>query len=379
MQKKETTEAIARGSVQGEQMMTILRRFPLFVVLFVTLAIAFIGLPAQSAHAQQGRPFGSCGDTVSDDAQLFGSRIVDVVNQAKAINDSLQADTRVVTVSQNRLAGSSLKGYYNYIASQCPNWGEPNIIVLIEAKGYEPFLHLGSQFSGKMTAADFQQMTLSIRSELTNGNYAQATIDLLKQVQKKLSPDYTWIWVTLAVLVVLGAGVVLAVVFVRRRQAMAMATSAQEHAIHAKQAAVNAISPLSKQIEDLSPRVEVLLALMPGVTANQLSRLFATAKEKVSRVQERLGNLLGNPDTNPSRKTLQLEHYAQMQRDYQEVYNEAQEPQYLLHAVEAAVQRLERNPQEQIDFQQLITQGLPREQWGISRPGYSSESTWSGR
>jgi hypothetical protein len=284
-----------------------------------------------------------------------------------------------VTVSQNRLAGSSLKGYYNYIASQCPNWGEPNIIVLIEAKGYEPFLHLGSQFSGKMTAADFQQMTLSIRSELTNGNYAQATIDLLKQVQKKLSPDYTWIWVTLAVLVVLGAGVVLAVVFVRRRQAMAMATSAQEHAIHAKQAAVNAISPLSKQIEDLSPRVEVLLALMPGVTANQLSRLFATAKEKVSRVQERLGNLLGNPDTNPSRKTLQLEHYAQMQRDYQEVYNEAQEPQYLLHAVEAAVQRLERNPQEQIDFQQLITQGLPREQWGISRPGYSSESTWSGR
>src|SRR5438045_4187899 len=162
--------------------MTILKRLPLFVVLFGTLAIAFHGLQAKPVHAQQVIPFGSCGDTVSDDAQLFGSRIVDVVNQAKTINDSLQADTRVVTVSQDRLAGSSLKAYYNYILSKCPNWGEPNIIVLIEAKGYEPFLHLWSQFSGKMTAADFQQLTLSIRSELTNGNYAQATIDLLKQV-----------------------------------------------------------------------------------------------------------------------------------------------------------------------------------------------------
>jgi hypothetical protein len=359
--------------------MTTLKRLPFFMVLFVMLGLVFIGLQTKTVHAQQVIPAGSCGDTVSDDAQLFGNRIGDVLNQAKAMNDSLQADTRVVTVSQDKLTGSSLRAYYSYILSKCPNWTGPNAIILIMAKGQEPFLHLGSNFSGKMTAADFQQMTLSIRSELTNGNYAQATIDLLKQVQKKLSPDYTWIWVTLAVLVVLGAGIVLAVVFVRRRKAMAMATSAQEYAIHAKQAAVNAISPLSKQIEDLSPRVEVLLALMPGVTANQLSRLFATAKEKVSRVQERLGNLLGNPDTNPSRKTLQLEHYAQMQRNYQEVYNEAQEPQYLLHAVEAAVQRLERNPQEQIDFQQLMTQGLPREQWGISRPGYSSESTWSGR
>src|SRR2546421_5282037 len=236
-------------------MMTILKRLPLFVVLFVTLALTFMGMQVQTTHAQQVMPLGSCGDTVSDDAQLFGSRIVDVVNQAKAINDSLQADTRVVTVSQNRLAGSSLKGYYNYIVSQCPNWGEPNIIVLVEAKGYEPFLHLGSQFSGKSTAADFQQMTLSIRSELTNGNYAQATIDLLKQVQKKLSPDYTWIWMTLAVLVVLGAGVVLAVVFVRRRQAMAMATNAQEQAIYAKQAAVNATSALGKEIEALSSRI----------------------------------------------------------------------------------------------------------------------------
>src|SRR5437763_3177764 len=141
---------IARGSVQGEQMMTILKRFPLFVVLFATLAIPFIGLPAHSAHAQQGRPFGSCGDTVSDDAQLFGSRIGDVVIQAKAMNDSLQADTRVVTVSQDKLAGSSLRAYYNFILSKCPNWTGPNPIILIMAKGQEAFLHLGSNFSGKM-------------------------------------------------------------------------------------------------------------------------------------------------------------------------------------------------------------------------------------
>src|SRR5437764_14159262 len=98
-----------------------------------------------------------------------------------------------------------------------------------------------------MTAADFQQMTLSIRSELTNGNAAQAAIDLLKQVQKKLSPDYTWIWVTLAVLVVLTVGGAMAVVFIRRRQAVAVATNARESATHAKQVAVTAISRLSTQ------------------------------------------------------------------------------------------------------------------------------------
>jgi hypothetical protein len=65
-------------------MMTILKRLPLFVVLFVTLALTSIGLQEQTAHAQQAIPSGSCGDTVSDDAQLFGSRIVDVVNKAKA-------------------------------------------------------------------------------------------------------------------------------------------------------------------------------------------------------------------------------------------------------------------------------------------------------
>ncbi len=360
-------------------MMIIFKRLPFLVVLCVILSIAFTGLQTKTAYTQQTIPSGSCSDTVSDDAQLFGSRIVDVVNQARAINDSLQADTRVVTVSQDKLAGSSLKAYYNYILSKCPNWAEPNAVILILAKGNEPFLHLGSNFNGKMTAADFQQMTLSIRSEFTNGNYSQAAIDLLQQVQKKLSPDYTWIWVTLGVLVVLIAGVVLAVVFVRRRRAVAVETNARENAINAKQATVNAISPLSKRIEELSPRIEVLLALIPAATATQLSGLFESAKEKVSRVQESLGNLLGNPDTNPGIKTLQLEQYAQVQRDYQEVYNEAQEAQYLLNAVETAVQRLERNPQEQIDFQQLTPQGLPQGQWRISRPGYSSESTWPGR
>jgi hypothetical protein len=222
-------------------------------------------------------------------------------------------------------------------------------------------------------------MTLSISSQWTNGNYAQATIDLLKQVQKKLSPDYTWIWVTLAVLVVLAAGGVLAVVFVRRRQAVAVATNARESAIHTKQAAVNAISQLSREIEELSPRIEVLLALVPQGTAMQLRGLFETAEGKTRSVQERLGNLLGNPDTNPSSKTFQPTQYAQMQGAYQEVYNEAQEPQYLLHAVQTAVQRLESNPREQIDFQQLTAQGLAQGQWGISPPGYSSESSWSGR
>src|SRR5207237_8949432 len=101
-------------------MMTILKRFPLFVVLFVTLALTFIGLQAQTAHAQQAMPLGSCGDTVSDDAQLFGSQIVDVLNQAKAMNDALQADTRVVTVNQSKLAGSSLRDYFSYIESKFP-------------------------------------------------------------------------------------------------------------------------------------------------------------------------------------------------------------------------------------------------------------------
>jgi hypothetical protein len=299
------------------------------------------------------------------------------VNQAKALNDSLQADTRVVTVSQNTLAGNSLKSYFGYILSKCPAWSGPNFIVLVLAKGNEPFLHLGSNFSGKMTAADFQQMTLSIRSEYISGNYAQATIDLLKQIEKKLSPNYTWIWVTLAVLVVLIIGGVMAVVFVRRRQTAEVAANARENAIRTKEAAVNAVSRLSRQIEELSPRIQVLLALIPQGTATQLRGLFESAEGKVSRVQERLGNLLGNPDTNPGTQTFQPAQYAQMQGAYQQVYNEAQEPEYLLHAVQTAVQRLESNPQEQIDFQQLTMQS--QGQRSISRPGYSSGSTWAGR
>jgi hypothetical protein len=354
-------------------MIIMLKRFPLFIVL----ALVCMGQHVKYAQAQAAIPLGSCGDSVSDDANLFGNRIGDVVNQVKTTNDSLQVDTRVVTVSQNTLAGRSLRDYFYYIESKCPAWGEPQFVVLILAKGYEPFLHLGSATSGKMTAADFQQMTLSTRSELTNGNYAQAAIDLLKQVQKKLSPDYTWIWVTLAVVVVLGAAGVLAVVLLRRKQVVAAATAAQEQAIHARQAAVNASSVLSKQIEALSPRIEVLLALTPQSTATQLSAVFETAKEKARIPQERLGSLLANPDANPSAKTSRLENYAQLQRAYQEVYNQAQEPMSALHAVETAVQRLESNPQEQIDFHQLTMQGLFQGNPRLSQPGSSSESAWS--
>ena len=359
--------------------MTTLKRLPFFMVLFVMLGLVSIGLQAKTVHAQQVIPAGSCGDTVSDDAQLFGSRIGDVLNQAKAMNDSLQADTRVVTVSQDKLAGSSLRAYYNYILSKCPNWTGPNAIILIMAKGQEPFLHLGSNFSGKMTAADFQQMTLSIRSEFDSGNYAQAAIDLLKQVQKKLSPDYTWIWVTLAVLVVLIAGGVLAVMIVRRRRAVTVAANARENAIRTKEAAVNAVSQLDREIGDLSPRIEILLALIPQGTAMQLRGLFETAEGKARGVQERLGNLLGNPDSNPGTKTFQPAQYAQMQGAYQQVYYEAQEPLYLLHAVQTAVQMLESNPQEQIDFQQLTRQSFAHGQQSISQTGYPSESTWAGR
>lgn len=351
--------------------MAILKRFPLFVVLFVTLAVACLGLQTATAQAQPAMPSGSCGSTVSDDANLFGNRVGDIVNQAKAINDSLQADTRVVTVSQNILAGRSLRSYYQYIVSQCPQWGGSQFVVLVLAEGNEPFLHLGSAFSGKMTAADFQQMTLSIRSEWNNGNYAQATIDLLKQIQQQLTPNYTWIWVTLAVLIVLIAGGILAVILVRRRQTAAAVTSVQGQAIQARQAAVNAGSALSKQIEELSPRIEVLQALTPQNTAAQLNALFETAKERASVPQERLGNLLGNPEADPNNKTFPIERYARMQRAYQEVYGQEQEVHSLLYVLETAVQRLERNPQEHIDFQQLTTQALSQGQQRISRQGFS--------
>ena len=352
-------------------MITIFRRVLLFAVLFVPLTLVCIGLQTHVVHAEQAVPMGSCGDTVSDDAQLFGNRVGDVLNQAKSINNALQADTRVVTVTPDKLAGSSLQSYYYYIQSNCPTWSGQNFVVLLVAKGFDPFLHLGSKFSGSMTTADFQQMTLSVRPELVNGNYAQGTIDVLQQVQKKLSPDYTWIWVTLGVLVVLIVGGLLAFVFLRRRQNATVESGAHEQAMAAKEAAVNLTSSSSKKSRELSPRVEVLLALVPATTATQLQNLFESAKAKESSVEERLGNLLSSPDTNLGSKTPQVERYQQMQRAYQQVYNEAQEPQYLLQGVETAVDRLEKNPQEQLDFRRLLASGSS--EGSISRPGYPSQ------
>ncbi len=350
--------------------MTTRKRLFLSGILFIGLLLVMGTVQAKVVYAQQARPLGSCGDTVSDDAQLFGNRIADVVNQAKTFNQSLQADTHVVTVSPDKLAGRSLKAYSDYIQSQCPAWTGQNTALFILAQGQEPFLHLGSTFSGKITSADFQQMTLGLAPELKSGNYAQGTIDLLKQVQKKLSPDYSWLWITLAVVLVLIAGIVVAVLVMQRRRAAGAIATAREQATQAKQVAVNAISPLSQEIEELSPRIEVLQALIPAATANQLRGLFENAREKTNRVQENLGNLLGNPDTNPNSATLQPKQYAWMQRSYQEVYNEGREPRYLLNAVETAVQRLERNPHDQIEFQQLVAQGYS--QGRIARPGYSS-------
>src|SRR5437588_9089056 len=125
-----------KNFVREEQRMIMFKRF----LLFVVLTLACVSLHANYAQAHAVIPLGSCGDTVSDDAQLFGSRIGDVLNQAKAINDSLKADTRVVTVSQSKITGGSLKAYYNYVVSQCPNWAVPTSIVLVLAKGNEPFL-----------------------------------------------------------------------------------------------------------------------------------------------------------------------------------------------------------------------------------------------
>jgi uncharacterized membrane protein YgcG len=340
--------------LRGEQRMSTLKHLPLLAILLSSLAMIFLVLPTKTLHAQAVIPTGSCGDTVSDDAQLFGSQASNVLNQAQSINSSLKADTRVVTVSPAKLAGSSLQAYSQYILSRCAGWQEPNIILLIMAKGYEPFLHLGSQFSGKMTAADFQQMTFSIKSEFDNGNYAQSAIDLLKQIQKKLSPDYTWLWITIAVVVIIIIAAILAFMVLSRRQRAAAANTAREQANQAKQAAVNTITPLNQKLENLSPRIEVLHALVPATTAAQLNNLFQAAKERTGIVQERLGNLLSNPDTNPNSNALPPERYQQIQAAYQAMYNEAQEPQYLLQELENAVQRLERNPQEPINFQQLV-------------------------
>ncbi len=258
--------------------MTLFKRLLLFVVLVVPLTIVFIGLQIHTTDATQAVPIGSCGETVSDDAQLFGNRVGDVLS-----------------------------------------------------------------------------------SELTSGNYAQGTIDLLQQVQKKLSPDYTWIWVMLAVLVVLIVAGSLSFVFVRRRQNVAVEANAHEQAMATKQAAVDIVSSLGKMSKDLTPRVEVLLALVPTTTANSLRALFQTAQGQQGRIEEHLGNLLSSLDAQPSGNASQIDYYKRMQLNYQQVYNEARGPQNLLQAVETAVTTLEQNPQAQINFRQLTMLNVPQE------------------
>ncbi len=341
--------------------MSIFKRLFLFAVLIVPLAITFIGLQTPVAHAEQSIPMGSCGETVSDDAQLFGNRVGDVLNQAQSMNNAVQADTRVVTVSQDTLSGKSLSDYYYYVQSKCPNWAGQNFIVFVVAKGFDPFLHLGSTFNGKLTSADYQQMTLGVRSQLTGGNYAQGTIDVMQQVQSKLSPNYTWIWVTLAVLIVLIVGGLLGFTFVRRRQNVAVEASVREQAMAAKQAAVDLVTSLGKQSKDLAPRVEVLLALVPTTTANSLRSLFQTAQGQQSRIEEHLGNLLSSLNAPPNASGPQVDYYRRMQLNYQQVYNEAHGPQNLLQAVETAVTTLEQNPQAQINFRQLTMLNAPQE------------------
>ena len=341
--------------------MTLFKRLLLFAVLVMPLALAVFGLQSQTTHAEQTVPMGSCGDTVSDDAQLFGNRVGDVLNQAQSMNKALQADTRVVTVSQTTLGGKSLSDYYYYVQSKCPNWAGQNFIVFVVAKGFDPFLHLGSTFNGKLTSADYQQMTLGVRSQLTGGNYAQGTIDVMQQVQGKLSPNYTWIWVTLAVLVVLIVAGVLGFTFVRRRQNVTVEANAREQAMATKQAAVDLVTSLGKQSKELAPRVEVLLALVPTTTANSLRSLFQTAQGQQSRTEEHLGNLLSSLNAPPNANGPQIDYYKRMQLNYQQVYNEARGPQNLLQGVETAVTTLEQNPQAQINFRQLTLLNAPQE------------------
>ncbi len=341
--------------------MTLFKRLFLFAVLIVPLAIAVVSLQTHVAHAEQTVPTGSCGETVSDDAQLFGNRVGDVLNSAQSVNKALQADTRVVTVSQSTLGGKSLSDYYYYVQSKCPNWAGQNFIVFVVAKGFDPFLHLGSTFNGKLSTADYQQMTLGIRSQLTGGNYAQGTVDLMQQVQSKLSPNYTWIWVTLLVLAILIVAGILGFTFVRRRQNVAVEATVREQAMAAKQAAVDLVTSLGKKSKELAPRVEVLLALVPTNTANSLRALFQTAQGQQGRIEEHLGNLLSSLDARPNGSGPQVDYYKRMQLNYQQVYNEARGPQNLLQGVETAVTTLEQNPQAQINFRQLTTLNAPQE------------------
>ncbi len=350
--------------------MTLFKRLLLFIVLIVLLAISVIGLQSPVAHAEQAVPTGSCGDTVSDDAQLFGNRTGDVLSQAQSMNNALQADTRVVTVSQSTLSGKSLSDYYYYVQSKCPNWAGQNFIVFVVSKGFDPFLHLGSTFNGKLNTADYQQMTLGVRSTLTSNNYAQGTIDVMQQVQSKLSPNYTWLWVTLAVLAVLVVAVIAGFTFVRRRQNVAVEANVREQAMTSKQAAVDLVTALGKQSKALAPRVEVLLALVPTTTANSLRSLFQTAQGQQGRIEEHLGNLLSSLDARPAGSKPQVDYYKRMQLNYQQVYNEARGPQNLLQGVETAVTTLEQNPQAHINFRQLTM--LNTSQADVVQQGYNA-------
>ncbi len=341
------------------------------IVLFGAVLAYMFSLHPALANASTTKPVGSCGDAVNDDAHLFANNFSDVVGEVQKVNKDLGADTRVVTVTTALLAGSSLKSYANYIEGKCPTWQTTHLILFIISPGLEPFLRLGSDFSGKLTPAAFQQILSSkVQPEFQTHNYSGGTIAGLDELRKQLVPNYTWIWITAGVLVLLIIAGLGAFFIMQRRQVHTGATQAQTDEINFKKQAVNSVDHLKGKIENLSPRVQILLALVPRSTATQLSGLLETANGETSRLQESLGNLLGNSSTNPDDKTLLTKaQYEPIIYAYRGIYTEAQEPEHLLSALEMAVQDLEQNPQAEIDFQRLTARNG---QWDIARnaPNY---------